>query len=200
MLSRTQLTVLTIFAFSFLAALVPQAAQAGTTTDTRIAGPVAVSVVRGNQTFLLSTQNAPNGKLLFLRNGQPPDMAAELMPARPDRTLLSVHPAADGLYVLARKSARMMLLRIPVQPDGGMDPALPQKIAANCRNCRSFPALRFSQITDIAIPDGTIIAIQADARTPGITIVLERRGAKPEHLRYDPALGQFVGGQSVPLM
>ncbi|GAA0580309.1 hypothetical protein GCM10008942_31510 [Rhizomicrobium electricum] len=157
-------------------------------------------MVRGNQTFLLSTQNAPNGKLLFLRNGQPPDMAAELMPARPDRTLLSVHPAADGLYVLARKSARMMLLRIPVQPDGGMDPALPQKIAANCRNCRSFPALRFSQITDIAIPDGTIIAIQADARTPGITIVLERRGAKPEHLRYDPALGQFVGGQSVPLM
>lgn len=152
-------------------------------------------VMRGKETFLLSGNDTT---LIGFATGKP-STAYVIIGPRPDRTLESVHPAADGLYVLARKGAQELLLRIPAQADGDMAPAMPPKIASGCRNCRAFPVLRVHQISDIALPDGTIAAILADPRTPGITVVLERPAGR-KILRYDPSAGQFVGGSNAPLM
>lgn len=156
-------------------------------------------VIRGNETFLLAGKDVPGQALIGFTTGKP-STAFQLVEARPDRTLVSVHPAADGLYVLARSGARAWFLRIPAQADGDMAPAVPEKIASGCRNCRSFPALQFQQISDVALPNGTITAILADPRTQGISIVLERPGAGRQILRYDPSNRQFVGGSNGPLM
>jgi hypothetical protein len=154
-------------------------------------------VIRGKESFLLSG-NTTSRTLIGFATGKPGN-AYVIAGPRPDRMLESVHPAADGLYVLARRGAREMLLRIPAQADGDMAPAMPAKIVSGCRNCRAFPVLRVHQISDIALPDGTITAILADPRRPGVSVVLERPAGR-RVFHYDPSAGQFVGGSNGPLM
>jgi hypothetical protein len=156
-------------------------------------------VVRGKESFLLSGDATTGRTLIGFATGKP-NTAYVIAAPRPDRMLVSVHPAADGLYVLTRRGAQLLFLRIPAQADGDMAPAMPAKIASGCRNCRAFPVLRVHQISDIALPDGTITAILADPRTPGISIVLEQPGAGRKVLRYDPSVGQFISGPNAPLM
>lgn len=178
---RSLLTALAICLFSFGAA---------TAED--------LAVVRGKESFLLSG-NTTSRTLIGFATGKP-STAYVIAGPRPDRMLVSVNPAADGLYVLTRRGAQVLFLRIPAQADGDMAPAMPPKIASGCRNCRAFPVLRVHQISDIALPDGTITAILADPRTPGIAVVLERPGAGRQVLRYDPSVGRFISGPNTPLM
>lgn len=155
-------------------------------------------VIRGKETFVISGKEVPNSRLIGFETGKRQNAAFELVGPRPDCTLVSVHPAADGLYVLARNGAHAWFLRIPAQADGDMAPVMPQKIASGCRNCRAFPVLRVHHISDIALPDGTITAILADPLKSGISVVLERPGVGRQVLRYDPSVGGASAQRMLP--
>jgi hypothetical protein len=111
----------------------------------------------------------------------------------------SIHSAADGLYVLAHERSRIRLLRVAAKADGRMKPAMPQHAMDGCRNCRSLPMLRLHRVSDVDLPEGTVTAVVSDPQTPGLTIVMDRRGAKTE-FRYDPSAGHFISLQTKPLM
>jgi prolyl oligopeptidase len=75
-------------------------------------GVTAVEAV-GDTLYLLSHQNAPTYQVLSVAAGQPLSAAKVRVPAAADRVIDSIHGAADALYVLARRGAYSLLLRIP---------------------------------------------------------------------------------------
>jgi prolyl oligopeptidase len=81
--------------------------------------------MRGPEIFLLSHKGAPTFQVLSLRAGAPLSSAATLLAAQPDRVIEGIHAAADALYVLARRGAYSVLLRIPAGTQRIEEVALP---------------------------------------------------------------------------
>src|SRR6185503_8289728 len=101
----------------------------------------------GETIYLLSHKNAPTFQVLSVKAGQPLAAARVLVPAEKDRVIDSIHAASDALYVLARRVAYSMLLRVP---HGS------------------------AKIEEIALPfKGHVGEAFTDPRQPGITIGLE---------------------------
>ncbi|MEI9994170.1 MAG: prolyl oligopeptidase family serine peptidase [Rhizomicrobium sp.] len=120
----------------------------------------------GDRLYLLSHKDAPTFKVLSVKAGEPLSAATVLIPAQPDRVIDSVRAASDALYVLARKGAYSLLLRIP---DGA------------------------GAIEEIALPfKGHVAEAFTDPRAPGITIELESFVVPPTTLAYDPATKRFA--------
>lgn len=131
---------------------------------TREDGIVALEA-GGGRLFLLSHKNAPTFQVLAVKAGQPLTAARIIVPARPDRVIDAIHPASDGLYVLARHGAYSQLLH--VLPDTGRTEEIP---------------LPF---------EGHIGESFTDPRQPGITIALESFVVPPSSFHYDPAARHF---------
>jgi prolyl oligopeptidase len=88
------------------------------------------------------------------------------VPAQPDRVIDSVHAASDALYVLARKGAYSLLLRVPVGS---------------------------TTVEEIALPfKGHVAEAFTDPRAPGITLELESFVVPPTTFAYDPARKTFA--------
>ncbi len=120
----------------------------------------------GDYLYLLSHKDAPTFKVLALKAGQPLSSASILVPALPDRVIDSVHAASDALYVLARKGAYSILLRIPTGS---------------------------THIEEIKLPfKGHVAEAFTDPRAAGITLDLESFIVPPTVFRYDPAKATFV--------
>lgn len=120
----------------------------------------------GETIFLLSHKNAPTFQVLSVRAGQPLATARIVVPAENYRVIDSIRAASDALYVLARRGAYSLLLRVP---HGS------------------------SQIEQIALPfKGHIGEAFTDPRQPGITIALQSFAIPPTTLAYDPAKKAFT--------
>ena len=120
----------------------------------------------GNTIFLLSHKNAPTFQVLSVQAGQPLATARVVVPAEKDRVIDSIRAASDALYVLARRGAYSLLLRVP---HGS------------------------AEIEQIALPfKGHIGEAFADPREPGITIDLANFAVPPTTLAYDPAKKTFT--------
>ena len=120
----------------------------------------------GGAVYLLSHRNAPTFQVLSLRAGQPLSAARVLVPAEADRVIDSIHAAADALYVLARRGAYSVLLRVP-------------------RNS--------SRIEEVALPfRGHVAEAFTNALQPGVTVTLESFVVPPTTLTYDPAKKRFT--------
>jgi hypothetical protein len=147
-------------------------------------------VIRKDETFLLSQ----NGSTLsVLQTGKPQNLATLLIPHRSDHTLISLHPAQDSLYVLARDQTHTWLMRISAKTDGDIATSFTPKFVAQCRNCRSFPELRRNRIWDIPLPqDGVIKAVFSDPLTSGLSVLLQNGDAELVIFHYDPTVGRFI--------
>ena len=133
-----------------------------TRTDEVIAEDAA-----GDTIYLLSHKNAPTFQVLSVKAGQPLASARVLVPAEKDRVIDSIHAASDALYVLARRGAYSLLLRVQYASGKTEEVALPFK--------------------------GHIDEAFTDARQPGITIALESFVVPPATFAYDPAKKIFFG-------
>jgi len=120
----------------------------------------------GDRIYLLSHKDAPTFKVLTVKAGAPLSSAAVLVPAQADRVIDSVHAASDALYVLARKGAYSLLLRVPNGSTAVQEIALPFK--------------------------GHVAEAFTDPRAPGITFELESFVVPPTTFVYDPAVGKFI--------
>ncbi|HWA91033.1 MAG TPA: prolyl oligopeptidase family serine peptidase [Rhizomicrobium sp.] len=116
--------------------------------------------------YLLSHKDAPTFKVLSVKAGEPLSAATVLVPAQPDRVIDSVHAASDALYVLARKGAYSVLLRVPAGSTAVEEIALPFK--------------------------GHVAEAFTDPRVPGITLELESFAVPPTTFAYDPARKTFA--------
>ncbi len=125
----------------------------------------------GNDLFLLSHHNAPTFQVLAVQAGQPLASARVLVPARPDRVIDSIHAAADGLYVLARRGAYSELLRVAYGR------------AASGHAAAEQIALPFKGHVDSAF---------TDPRSPGISIALNSWVVPPTEFSFDPARRTFT--------
>lgn len=120
----------------------------------------------GDNIFLLSHKNAPTFQVLSVQAGQPLAAARVVVPAEKDRVIDSIGAASDALYVLARRGAYSLLLRVP---HGS------------------------AEIEQIALPfKGHIGESFTDPREPGITIDLESFAVPPTTLAYDPPTKRFA--------
>lgn len=122
--------------------------------------------MRGDEIFLLSHKDAPTFKVLVVKAGQPLASATTLVPDDPARVIDSIHAAADALYVLARKGAYSVLLRVPTGSTTVEEVKLPFK--------------------------GHISDAFTDPRQNGIAIQLESFVVPPSELSYDPAKKVFT--------
>jgi prolyl oligopeptidase len=129
--------------------------------------------IRGDEAFLVTHKNAPTSQVLRVKAGAPLSTATVLVPAQADRTIEDVRPAADGLYVLARRGAYSMLLRVPTGS---------------------------ARIEEIPLPaNGAVAEAFADPDKPGIEINFSSWVVPPRELAYDPAAGKFAAlGIEVP--
>jgi prolyl oligopeptidase len=110
--------------------------------------------------YLLSHKDAPTFQVLAVKAGQPLAAAAVLVPAEADRVIESIHAASDALYVLARRGAYSIMLRLP----HGSAP-----------------------IEEIALPfKGHIAEAFTDPRRPGFAIDLQSFVVPPTNFSYDP--------------
>lgn len=150
---------------------------------------VAATVQRKTEAFLL-VRRADGDAVLAVRAGNPPTDAVLVAP-RPDRTIVAISAAADGLYVLTRDADGDRLLRLAARSVGGTEIGFAKPAPLACRNCRSFPALRRNTVQDIRLPRAGAVAVVADASAPGV-IVAWPEGAGAVRLRYDPSSGRFV--------
>jgi prolyl oligopeptidase len=122
--------------------------------------------IRGEDAFLVSRKNAPTAKVLQVKAGAPLSTAAVLVPTQADRVIEDLRPAADGLYVLARRGAYSVLLRV---------------------------ATGSTKIEEIPLPvQGHIAEAFADPGKPGIDINFSSWVVAPKEYRYDPATGKFT--------
>ena len=120
----------------------------------------------GDTIYLLSQKNAPTFQVLSVKAGQPFVAARLLVPAEKDRVIDSIHAASDALYVLARRGAYSLLLRVPHAS---------------------------GKIEEVALPfKGHIESAFVDPREPGITIGLESFVVPPTTFVYDPAKKRFT--------
>jgi prolyl oligopeptidase len=130
------------------------------------ADEVTATAAAGDTIYLLSHKNAPTFQVLGVKAGQLLATARVLVPAEKDRVIDSIHAASDALYVLARRGAYSLLLRVP-QASG--------------------------KIEEIALPfKGHIEEAFSDPRQPGITIALESFVIAPTTFAYDPAKKNFT--------
>jgi prolyl oligopeptidase len=122
---------------------------------------------RGDTLFLLSHKDAPTFRVLSVRAGQPLRSATVLVPAVPDRVIDSIHAASDALYVLARRGAYSLLLRI---------------------------AHGSAKVEPVALPFKGHIGddVFTDPRQPGITIRLQSFVVPPTVFTYDPVNEAFT--------
>jgi prolyl oligopeptidase len=121
--------------------------------------------ISGAHIFLLSKADAPNFKVLELAAGAPLSAARTILPARPDRVIESIHAAADGLYVVARRGLYATILRIG--PGGG--------------------------VREIPLPfRGAVSEAFADPAQAGLTIRLTSWTEHAREFADDPAQGRFV--------
>jgi prolyl oligopeptidase len=127
---------------------------------------VTAAQVAGDAIYLLSQKNAPTFQVLRVRFDEPFSSAKVLLPAAPDRVINSVWPAADALYVVARRGAYSILLRIPHGSTEAEEIVLPFK--------------------------GHIEEAFSDARETGITISLQSFVVPPTTLAYDPQTKRFA--------
>jgi prolyl oligopeptidase len=101
-----------------------------------------------------------------LRAGEPLRAARELVAARADRVVESIHAASDALYVLTREGVYSRLLRIPRGQTQAQEMALPFK--------------------------GHVAEAFSDPRDPGVTVALENWTTPPTHFSFDPASNRFA--------
>jgi prolyl oligopeptidase len=128
-------------------------------------GVTAVSAA-GDTIYLLSHKKVPTFQVLSVKAGQPLMAARVLVPAEKDRVIDSIHAASDALYVLARRGAYSLLLRVPHAS---------------------------GKIEDVTLPfKGYIEEIFVDPREPGVTISLESFVVPPTTFVYDPAKQRFT--------
>jgi prolyl oligopeptidase len=127
---------------------------------------VTVAKAADNALYLLSHKNAPTFQVLSLAVGQPLSAARVLVPAQDDRVIDSIHVASDALYVLARRRAYSLLLRVPHASGTVEEVALPFK--------------------------GLVGEAFADSRQPGIAINLQSFVVPPMTFAYDPAKKTFA--------
>ncbi len=124
------------------------------------ADEVTAADAAGDTIYLLSHKNAPTFQVLSVRTGQPLAAAKVLVPAEEDRVIDSIYAASDALYVLARRGAYSLLLRV---------------------------AYASGRIEEVALPyKGIIREAFADPRQPGITINLQSFVVPPTTFAYDP--------------
>ncbi len=120
----------------------------------------------GGNIYLLSHKSAPTFQVLAVKAGQPFASAKVLVPAKNDRVLDSIHAASDALYVLARRGAYSLLLRV---------------------------AYADETIEEIALPfKGHVGEAFADPRQLGISLGLESFVIPPTTFAYDPVKKRFV--------
>jgi prolyl oligopeptidase len=135
------------------------------------ADDVTAVVAAGDTIYLLSHRNAPTFQVLSVEAGQPLAVARVLLPAEKDRVLDSIHAASDALYVLARRGAYSLLLRVPHAEE--------EAVAG--------------KIEEIALPfRGHIREAFTDPRRPGIAMNLQSFVVPPTTFAYDPAKKHFV--------
>ena len=122
--------------------------------------------VRGGEVFLLSRKNAPTFQVLQVKAGAPIATATVLVPAQPDRVIEDLRAAADGLYVLARRGAYSILLRVPTGT---------------------------AKIEELPLPaEGHIAEAFADSNKIGIDINFSGWVLPPQEYAYDPATRKFI--------
>jgi prolyl oligopeptidase len=122
--------------------------------------------MRGREVFLLSHKDAPTFQVLALQAGDAIEDAKVLVPAKADRVIDSIHAASDALYVLARRGAYSILLRVPAGKTAIEEVPLPHK--------------------------GHVTAAFSDPREPGLTIDLTSWVVPPAELSYGPANKRFT--------
>jgi prolyl oligopeptidase len=126
---------------------------------------VTAAEAAGDTIYLLSHKNAPTFQVLSVKAGQPFVAARVVVPAEKDRVIDSIHAASDALYVLARRGAYSLLLRVPHAS---------------------------GKIEEITLPyKGYIEDTFVDPREPGITIGLESFVIPPATFIYDPGKNRF---------
>jgi prolyl oligopeptidase len=127
---------------------------------------VTAMEVRGKEVFLLSHKDAPTFQVLSVKAGDPVSHAQVLVPAEADRVIESIHAASDGLYVLARRGAYSMLLRVPTEK---------------------------TKVENVPLPyDGHVTSAFSDPRKPGLTIELSSWVVAPAEFSYDPTKKRFT--------
>ena len=126
---------------------------------------VTAADAAGDTIYLLSHKNAPTFQVLSVKAGQPLAAAKVLVPAESDRVIDSIHATSDALYVLARRGAYSLLLRVPYGSAGIEEVALPFK--------------------------GYIEEAFTDPRQSGITFNLESFVVPPTTFAYDPYKQSF---------
>jgi prolyl oligopeptidase len=120
----------------------------------------------GDSIYLLSHKNAPTFQVLSVKAGQPLAVARVLVPAEKDRVIDAIHAASDALYLLARRGAYSLLLRV---------------------------AHGSAKIEEVSLPlKGHIGEAFADPRQPGIAIKPESFVIPPTTFIYDPATKKFT--------
>ena len=122
--------------------------------------------IRGNEVFALSHKNAPMFKVLTVRASEPLARATTLVAPQSNRSIESIHAAADALYVLTLQDGYSQLLRIPTDSTRAQEVALPLK--------------------------GYVSSAFTDPRRPGITLTQESWTTPPATFAYDPASRTFV--------
>jgi prolyl oligopeptidase len=127
---------------------------------------VTAAAAAGDTIYLLSHANAPTFQVLSVKAGQALETTNVLVPAEEDRVIDSIHAASDALYVLARRGAYSLLLRV---------------------------AHASGKIEEIPLPfKGYVAEAFVDPREPGITIGLESFVVPPRSFVYDPAQKRFT--------
>ncbi len=130
------------------------------------ADDVTAEDAAGDTIYLLSHQNAPTFQVLSVRAGQPLAAASVLVPAAKDRVIDSIHAASDALYVLARRGAYSLLLRV---------------------------LYGSAKVEEVVLPfKGHIGEAFTDPRRPGIMIALESFVVPPTSFAYDPVTKSFT--------
>ncbi len=130
------------------------------------ADDVTAADAAGDRIYLLSHKNAPTFQVLSVKAGEPLAAARVLVPAEKDRVIDSIHAASDALYVLARRGAYSLLLRV------------------------EYGA---GKIEEVGLPfKGHIGEAFTDARQPGLTIGLESFVVPPATFAYEPMKENFT--------
>jgi prolyl oligopeptidase len=131
----------------------------------RDAGITQVAI-RGDDAFLVSRKNAPTAQILQAKAGAPLITATTVVPAQANLVLEEVHAAADALYVLGRRGAYSVLLRVPSGSTKAEEVALPAR--------------------------GQIAEAFTDPSRPGIDINFSSWVLPPQQYSYDAASKKFT--------
>jgi prolyl oligopeptidase len=126
-----------------------------------------VTVLDANSTtlYLLTHKDAPTFNVKALPLNGTLANAKTLIPARADRVIESIHAAADGLYVAARRGLDAQLLHVSL--DG--------------------------KVAELNLPfQGTISEVATDPTQAGAVVELEGWISPPTHYRYDSTKNVFT--------